>query len=167
MGARDHHQASADTAVRCALLVVTDTKTLETDTSGPRAFEILQKFGHDVVLHQIVPNKPRRIAEAVEKALKEADVALTIGGTGISRKDGTVEAVRPLFARELPGFGELFRSLSTREIGTSAILSRAALGVTKKGRVVVCLPGSEAAVRLAVEDILVNELRHILRELRK
>lgn len=167
MGARDHHQASADQPVRCALLVVTDTKTLETDTSGPRAFEILQKFGHEVVSHQIVPNKRRKIVEAVEKALKDADVAITIGGTGVSRKDGTVEAVRPLFALELPGFGELFRAMSAEEIGTAAILSRAALGATKKGKVVVCLPGSEAAVRLAVEDILVNELRHILRELRK
>ena len=168
MGAHDHREhAEKESSARCAILTVTDSKTRETDTSGRRAFEILQKFGHTVVLHEIVPNERKKVADAAEKALKEADVLLTIGGTGASRRDGTVEAVRPLLEKELPGFGELFRSLSAREIGTAAILSRALLGVTSAGKVVVALPGSEGAVRLALEEILVNELKHLLWELRR
>ena len=104
---------------------------------------------------------------AAEGALKEADVVLTIGGTGVSRKDISVESVRPLLDKELPGFGEMFRSLSVKEIGTAAILSRAVLGVTSKGKIVLSLPGSENAVRLGLEGILMNELKHLLWELRR
>jgi molybdenum cofactor biosynthesis protein B len=168
MGAKDHHeQAGREKVARCAILTVSDTKTRETDTSGQRAFEILQKFGHTVVLHDLVPNERKKITDAAEKALKEADFVLTIGGTGVSRRDMSVEALRPLIDKELPGFGELFRSLSAREIGTAAVLSRALLGVTASGRIVAALPGSEGAVRLALEEILVNELKHLLWELRR
>ncbi len=168
MGAKDHReQAGREDPARCAILTVTDTKTRETDRSGRLAFEILQKFGHSVVLHEIVPNERKKIADAAERALKEAELLLTVGGTGASRRDGTVEALRPLIDKELPGFGELFRALSAREIGTAAILSRALLGVTAEGRVVAALPGSEGAVRLALEEILVNELKHLLWELRR
>jgi molybdenum cofactor biosynthesis protein B len=168
MGANDHREhAVKEGSARVAILTVTDTKTRETDTSGRRAFEILQKFGHTVVLHEIVPNERKAIASAAERALKDADVLITIGGTGASRRDGSVEALRPLIDKELPGFGELFRALSVKEIGTATILSRALLGITAAGKAVVCLPGSEGAVRLALEDILVNELKHLLWELRR
>ena len=168
MGAKDHRDHSEkETTARCAILTVTDSKTLETDTSGKAAFEIFQKFGHSVVSHRIVPNERRKIASAAEAALKEADLLLTIGGTGPSRKDISVESVRPLIAKELPGFGELFRSLSAKEIGTAAILSRAVLGVSGKGKIVLSLPGSENAVRLGLEGILMNELKHLLWELRR
>jgi molybdenum cofactor biosynthesis protein B len=168
MGAKDHkeHAEKTDSA-RAAILTVTDSKTRETDSSGKLAFEIFQKFGHTVVLHEIVPNKRRKLADRIEHALKEADVIVTIGGTGASRKDLSVEAARPFMEKELPGFGEMFRALSIKEIGTAAILSRASLGVTKKGRVLVALPGSEGGVRLALEGILMNELKHLLWELRR
>lgn len=168
MGAHDHREhAEREAAARAAILTVSDTKTPETDTSGKRAFEILQKFGHSVVEHVLVPNDRKKITDALERALKQADLAITIGGTGASRRDVSVEAVRPLLAKELPGFGELFRSLSAKEIGTAALLSRAVLGVTGEGKIVAALPGSEAAVRLALEDILMNELKHLLWELRR
>jgi molybdenum cofactor biosynthesis protein B len=168
MGAKDHRESSEKEGMaRCAILTVTDSKTIETDTSGKAAFEIFQKFGHTVVLHKIIPNNEKKIVSAAEGALKEADVVLTIGGTGVSRKDISVESVRPLLDKELPGFGEMFRSLSVKEIGTAAILSRAVLGVTSKGKIVVSLPGSENAVRLGLEGILMNELKHLLWELRR
>jgi molybdenum cofactor biosynthesis protein B len=168
MGASDHKEsASREASARVAVLTVSDTRTPETDVSGRRAFEILRKFGHTVVAHEIVPNERKKIADAAERALKDADLLVTIGGTGASRKDLTVEAVRPLIEKELPGFGELFRALSAKEIGTAAILSCAVLGVTRDARIVVCLPGSEGAVRLALEDVLVNELKHLVWELRR
>jgi len=119
------------------------------------------------VLHKIIPNDAKKITAAAEAALKEADLVLTVGGTGVSRKDISVESVRPLLAKELPGFGEMFRSLSVKEICTAAILSRAVLGVTAKGKIVLSLPGSENAVRLGLEGILMNELKHLLWELRR
>ncbi|HXG62288.1 MAG TPA: MogA/MoaB family molybdenum cofactor biosynthesis protein [Planctomycetota bacterium] len=167
MGARDHREQADQESARVAILTVSDTRTPETDTSGKEAFEIFRKFGHTVVEHAQVPNERKKISEAAEKALREADLVVTIGGTGASRKDVTVEALRPLVEKELPGFGELFRSMSAREIGTAAILSRALLGVTSAGRIVVALPGSTGAVRLGLEGILMNELKHLLWELRR
>ena len=168
MGAKDHREdAAKEGSARCAILTVTDTKTRETDTSGRAASEIFLKFGHSVVFHEIIPNDGKKIAEAAVRALQGADLALTIGGTGAGRKDISVESVRPLIEKELPGFGELFRALSAKEIGTAAMLSRATLGVTAEGKILLSLPGSENAVRLGLEGILMNELKHLLRELRR
>src|SRR5262245_31405761 len=168
MGAKDHRESSEKEGfARCAILTVTDTKTRENDTSGQAAFEIFQKFGHTVVSHKIVPNDRKKIASAAAGALKEADLLVTIGGTGASRKDISVESVRPLIEKELPGFGEMFRAMSVKEIGTAAMLSRAVLGVTSKGKIVLSLPGSENAVRLWLEGILIGELKHLLWELRR
>lgn len=168
MGAKDHRErADKEAPVRCAILTVSDSKTPETDTSGRKAFEILRKFGHTVVAHELVANDRKKIADAAERAFKEADLVVTIGGTGASRKDVTVEALRPLLQKELPGFGEMFRALSVKEIGTAAMMSRALLGVTEEGNVVAALPGSEAAVRLALEEILMNELKHLAWEVRR
>jgi len=168
MGTKDHREsASKESFARCGILTVTDTKTRETDTSGKAAFEIFQKFGHSVVSHEIIPNEKKKITAAAEQALKQADLVVTIGGTGASRKDISVEAVRPLIEKELPGFGEMFRSMSVKEIGTAAMMSRAVLGITADGKIVLSLPGSENAVRLGLEGILMNELKHLLWELRR
>src|SRR5215471_7252197 len=101
MGAKDHreHAEKTDTA-RAAILTVTDSKTRENDTSGKRAFEIFQKFGHTVVLHEIVPNQRKKLAARIRHALEEADVVVTIGGTGVSRKDLSVEAARSFMEKE-------------------------------------------------------------------
>jgi len=168
MGTKDHREsASTEGFARCGILTVTDTKTRETDTSGKAAFEIFQKFGHTVVTHEIIPNEKKKITAAAERALKQADLVVTIGGTGASRKDISVEAMRPLIKKELPGFGEMFRSMSVKEIGTAAMMSRAVLGITAAGKIVMSLPGSENAVRLGLEGILMNELKHLLWELRR
>ena len=168
MGTKDHRESAAkEGSARCAILTVTDTKTRDTDTSGKAAFEIFQKFGHSVVSHDIVPNEKKKIASAAEQALKQADLLVTIGGTGASKKDISVESVAGLIEKELPGFGEMFRSMSVKEIGTAAILSRAVLGITGDGKIVLSLPGAENAVRLGLEGILMNELKHLLWEVRR
>jgi molybdenum cofactor biosynthesis protein B len=168
MGAADHRdKASHETVARCAILVVSDTKTRETDTSGRAAAEILQQAGHLVVRQEIVPNREQLLEKALLVALDEADLVLTIGGTGISHKDLSVDVVRGFLRKELPGFGELFRARSVPEIGTATILSRATLGVTEGGKFIAALPGSESAVRLGVGEILVKELKHLLWELRR
>ena len=168
MGAHEHRESAKQEARgRCVVLVVTDSKTIETDTSGLAAAAIFKEHGHDVVRREIVSNERAKIAAAAEAALPDADLVVTIGGTGVSRKDLSVDALKPLIDKELPGFGELFRARSAGEIGTAAILSRALLGVTAEGKIVLALPGSEGAVRLALGEILMRELPHLLRELRR
>lgn len=168
MGAHDHREsAKKEARGRCVVLVVTDSKTLETDTSGLAAAGIFTAQGHEVVRREIVPNERSKIAAAAEAALRDADLVVTIGGTGASRKDQSVDALRPFIDKELPGFGELFRARSAPDIGTAAILSRALLGITAAGKIVVALPGSEGAVRLALGEILIPELPHLFWELRR
>jgi molybdenum cofactor biosynthesis protein B len=168
MGAHDHKEKAAKEAVaRCVILTVTDTKTRDSDTSGRKAVDLLRGAGHEVPLHALVRNDGPSIAVAAAQGFQEADLVVTIGGTGISKRDLTVDAIRPLLARELPGFGELFRSRSVPEIGTSTIMSRALLGITPEGKLACCLPGSESAVRLGLQDLLIPELKHLLWELRR
>jgi molybdenum cofactor biosynthesis protein B len=170
MGAKDHAERAEREipSATCAVLTVSDTRTPENDESGRMAYEILTKFGHSVADHRIVRNDRRAIAEAVEAALKRgADFVLAIGGTGLSKRDVTVEALRGLMDKELPGFGEMFRMMTAREIGTAMILTRAVLGATAEGKLIAATPGSPAAVRMALEDILMNELKHLLWELKR
>jgi molybdenum cofactor biosynthesis protein B len=168
MGTKWHkQQADKETPGRCAVLTVTDSRTRDTDVSGKAAAELFRKAGHRVVLHEIIPNDKKKLGAALVTALRDADVVVTIGGTGISRKDLSVDVVRKLIHKELPGFGELFRAFSMKDIGTATILSRALLGVTKESRIVLALPGSESAVRLGLEGILLPELKHLLWELRR
>lgn len=169
MGAKDHKEAASkdDIVARVAILTVTDTKSRETDTSGRAAFELFRKHGHTVVLHEIIANSRKKVAATALTALRDADLVLTIGGTGISHKDVSVDAILPLIKKALPGFGELFRAFSVKDIGTATILSRVVLGVTEKHKLVLCLPGSENAVKLGLEGILLPELKHLLWELRR
>jgi molybdenum cofactor biosynthesis protein B len=168
MGTKDHKEkADKETPARCAVLTVSDTRTRDTDTSGRTAAELFRQAGHEVVLHEIIPNNEKKLGVALATALNRADVVVTIGGTGISRRDLSADVVRGFVVKELPGFGELFRSLSAKEIGTATILSRALLGVTKEDKVLLALPGSEGAVRLGLEGILLRELKHLLWEIRR
>jgi len=168
MGVRDHSEDAARDigAARCHILTVSDSRTAKTDESGDVAAGLLEKAGHKVVKRDIVENDLSKIVIAIKYALDGADLVLALGGTGVSRRDVTVEAVRGVVEKELPGFGELFRVLSVKEIGTAAILSRALLGTTG-GKIVAVTPGSPGAVRLALQEILVPQLKHLLRELRK
>jgi molybdenum cofactor biosynthesis protein B len=167
MGADEHREQAAGETARFALLAVSDTRKPGTNTSGAVAADLVRKAGHEVAVERLVPNDPLLVTAAVRESLRLADLVVTIGGTGISRKDGSVEAVQEFVLRELPGFGELFRAMSAKEIGPAAILSRALLALTTDGRFVCCLPGSEGAVRLAFAEILLPEVRHLLREIRK
>jgi molybdenum cofactor biosynthesis protein B len=168
MGTKGHkQQADKETPGRCAVLTVTDSRTRETDVSGKAAADLFRNAGHTVVLHEIIPNDKKKLGAALGTALRDADVVVTIGGTGPSRKDLSVDVVCKLIRKELPGFGELFRSLSAKDIGTATILSRAVLGVTKDAKIVCALPGSEGAVRLGLGGILLPELKHLLWELRR
>lgn len=154
-------------ALSCAVLTVSDSRTEATDESGPLARRLLEGAGHTIVRHALLPNDEPRVRALVQQWLSVGDLhAIVItGGTGLGSKDRTVEAVTPLFEKEIPGFGELFRLLSYQEqIGTTAILSRAAAG-SAQGAVIVSLPGSKAAVELALTRILIPELPHLVREL--
>jgi molybdenum cofactor biosynthesis protein B len=159
MGAPDH-RASARTvgAVAYAVLTVSDSRTEETDGSGRLIQQLCNEAGH----REVVKNEPWRIQAAVRRFLQGPGKCLIVtGGTGVGRRDLTVETVTPLLDKALPGFGELFRSLSYAEIGAAAALSRAVCGVSR-GRVICCLPGSEAAVRLGLSKLLLPELPHLI-----
>jgi molybdenum cofactor biosynthesis protein B len=149
------------------VLTVTDSRTAETDESGPLARRLLEAAGHSIAIHALLPNDESRVRALVKEWLARGDLKAVVitGGTGLGSKDRTVEAVTPLFEKEIPGFGELFRLLSYQEqIGTTAILSRAVAG-SASGAVIVSLPGSKAAVELALTRVLIPELRHLLREI--
>jgi molybdenum cofactor biosynthesis protein B len=161
----EEHRRSAPLSVRCAVLTVSDTRTRETDTSGLAIAEALTAAGHAVLDRRLVRDDPDAIRSALDAMLagEDVQVVLTTGGTGISRRDSTFEVVDGLLEKRLDGFGELFRMVSYAEIGAAAMLSRACAGVAR-GRVLVALPGSEAAVRLALERLLLPELGHLVRE---
>ncbi len=165
------HRAEATRlgALTCAVLTVSDSRTPETDESGPLARRLLESAGHVVAVHALLKNDETRVRAQVDGWLSRGDLhAIVItGGTGLGSKDRTIEAVRPLFEKEIPGFGELFRLFSYQDqIGTTAMLSRATAG-SARGAVIVSLPGSRAAVDLALTKILLPELPHLLREIRR
>jgi molybdopterin adenylyltransferase len=159
------HKASAPRSVGCFVLTVSDTKTPETDTSGTVIRELLTAAGHRIAGSAIVRDEPADVARVVREACADTAVQAVIvtGGTGITSRDSTYEAIDALLDKRLPGFGELFRMLSFQEIGAAAMLSRAQMGIHAR-RIVVSLPGSPNACRLALEKLLVPELPHLLRE---
>lgn len=169
-GTTEHRAAGQQRApARCAIVVVSDKRTLETDESGPLARALLNAAGHVVTDFALIPNHEQNTRERTAALIvrDDVDVVVLCGGTGLGAKDRTVEAVRPLLEKELPGFGELFRMLSYQEqIGTASILTRALAGGVN-GKLVVSLPGSKAAVELALTRVLLPELQHLLHELRR
>ena len=159
------HRASAPASVRCFVLTISDTRTEETDASGRAIVSLLTDAGHEVVGRVIVPDEPADVRRVIEEQLASAAVQAIIstGGTGISTRDTTFETIDGLLEKRLEGFGELFRMLSFQEVGPAAMLSRACAGLAL-GKIVVALPGSENAVRLALTKLVVPELRHLVRE---
>jgi molybdopterin adenylyltransferase len=162
------HKALSPASVTCFVLTVSDTRTLESDTSGQAIVAMLQEAGHVVSGRAVVRDEPRDVTRTVRDELGkgQARVVITTGGTGIAKRDSTYEAVSTMFDKRIDGFGELFRQLSFQDIGPAAMLSRAAAGVVGDGAVFM-LPGSEHAVRLAMEKLILPELGHIARELTK
>ncbi len=162
------HRCQSPKTVRCAVITVSDTRTLETDRGGQLIVELLTAAGHSITARQIVRDEPRSIAPLVRSlATPDAtDAILITGGTGIAARDQTYETVSGLLSKTLPGWGELFRMLSYADIGPAAMLSRAVGGVLNSV-IVLTMPGSVAAVRLAMEKLIVPEIGHLVFEARK
>ena len=160
------HRADAPASVRAFVLTISDTRSEATDTSGAAIVEALTAAGHTISGRKILRDDPGPVASAVRGATVNADVIITTGGTGITSRDSTFEAIAQLFEKRLDGFGELFRMLSYQQIGAAAMLSRACAGTIRK-TIVFSLPGSEKAVRLAMEKLIVPEIGHVVRELRR
>ena len=160
------HEATSPKSVRCFVLTISDTRTPETDTGGRAIAELLEANGHEIAGRAIVKDDPDAIRSHIVRQLEDpsAQVIITTGGTGITSRDSTYEVVGNLLDKRLEGFGELFRMLSYQEIGPAAMMSRACAG-TAHGKIIVSLPGSENAVRLAMKKLLIPELGHLVREL--
>jgi molybdenum cofactor biosynthesis protein B len=159
------HKATAPRSIGCWVLTVSDTKAPETDTSGQLIRKLLLDAGHQIVGSTIVRDEPKDVEGVIREACANDAVRAIIvtGGTGITSRDSTYEAIEALLDKRLPGFGELFRMLSYQEVGAAAMLSRAQLGVHAR-RIVVSLPGSPNACRLALEKLVIPELSHLIRE---
>lgn len=155
-------------SVPCFVLTISDTRTLDTETSGRTIADLLTAAGHTVVGRTVVKDEPADVRRTVMEAMtaETARAIITTGGTGLARRDSTYEAVTALFEKRIDGFGELFRMLSFEEIGAAAMLSRATAGIAG-GCAIFLLPGSEAAVRLAMERLILPEIGHIAGELTK
>ena len=163
MDAPTAHRADAPASVRVFVLTISDTRTEANDTGGAAIVEALRNGGHIITGRKILKDDPEPVAAAVRAATVSADVVITTGGTGITSRDSTYEALAKLFEKRLDGFGELFRMLSFQQIGAAAMMSRACAGLASR-RIVVSLPGSEAAVRLAMERLLIPELGHLVQQ---
>jgi len=158
------HRAQAPQQVHCAVLTVSDTRNLQSDSGGDLLVQLLESAGHRVVFREIVADNADAIRAAALCALAgDCRALLLTGGTGIAPRDVTPEALRPLLERELPGFGELFRMLSYQEIGAAALLSRALAG-QRGGKLLFALPGSRGAIRTALEKLVLPELGHLAGE---
>ena len=162
------HKSQAPRSLQCAVITVSDTRTLETDTGGQSVIDHLTAAGHQVVQREIVPDDPARMRPLLDELCGRGDVdaILLTGGTGVSSRDQTYETVSALLDKPMPGYGEIFRMLSFQEIGPAACLSRAVGGVAR-GKVILTMPGSPAGVKLAMERIIVPELSHFVREARR
>ena len=161
MGAVDEHKAHAPKSVKVAVITISDTRTEATDESGKILKQLLLDAGHKILFLAIVKDEAKAIADAVEQASWTCDAIVTNGGTGLSKRDVTIETLAPQLDKALPGFGELFRILSYRDIGAAAMLSGALAGVYKT-RLLFCLPGSPAACILAMKSLILPELGHAI-----
>ncbi len=165
----EQHKREAPACVTCRIITVSDTRTADTDKSGQLIRQLLTDQGHAIAGHLIVPDDDEAIAASLREAADDPTVEAVLlnGGTGIAARDVTIEAVRSLLHKEMPGFGELFRYLSfTEDIGAAAMLSRAVAGTI--GRTAVfAMPGSTGAVRLAMTRLILPELGHVMREIYK
>jgi molybdenum cofactor biosynthesis protein B len=164
----NEHRAAAPESLNLAVMTVSDSRTMETDTSGALIISIAEEAGHRILERVIVPDEPARMTPMIRAyaARDELHAVLVTGGTGISPRDQTYETLTALLTKPLPGYGELFRMLSYAEIGPACLLSRAVGGLIGP-LVVLVMPGSRAAVELAMRQIIVPELPHIVREARK
>lgn len=161
------HKERGKKSIRCFVITVSDTRDQNTDTSGQTIKKYLADEGHETTGYRIVKDEPVDIEALLNQALEkhDTDAVIVNGGTGISPRDGTYEVVSRFLEKKLDGFGEVFRYLSYLDIGSAAIMSRAAAG-TARGKVLISLPGSRGAVTLAMEKLILPELRHMVSQLK-
>ncbi|MEC1637717.1 MogA/MoaB family molybdenum cofactor biosynthesis protein [Schinkia azotoformans] len=165
----EEHKNEAPKSIRCMVITVSDTRTEESDKSGKLMKDLLVEKGHKIVRYEIVKDEQLPIKEAILRGCEdtEVDAILLNGGTGIAKRDVTIETVQEIIEKEIIGFGELFRMLSyTEDIGSAAILSRAIAGVAMN-TAIFSTPGSSGAVKLAMNKLILPELAHVIREVRK
>ncbi len=162
------HKACGPVAIGCGIITCSDTRTPETDKSGQLIRELLTKEGHRIDAYHVVKDEPTDVKKLVQQLGNDKALGAIIinGGTGISQRDSTFEAIDELLEKRLVGFGEIFRYLSYKDIGSSAILSRATAGLYQ-GKLIFSIPGSSGAVRLAMEALILPELPHIVGEMQK
>jgi len=171
MSTPGRHKKGAKKHYKCAILTISTSKYWnkekgEEDISGEIAKEFVTKSGHEAVYYDVLPDEEDKIHAGISKALNtDADFIITTGGTGLTKNDVTIEVVSKLMNKEMQGFGELFRQKSYEEIGTAAVLSRAIAGVITQ-KAIFCLPGSPDAVRLALTEIIMPEIAHIMKHVR-
>lgn len=163
--AAKEHKSHAPAHVATFVVTCSDSRSEASDESGAAAREILSKNGHSIVGYRLIKDDPGAISTALEEAIGAGARAVIFnGGTGIGRRDNTVEVLQAKFEKSLPGFGELFRQLSFQQIGSAAMMSRAAAG-TYRGMIIFCVPGSPQGIRLALDELILPELGHAVREL--
>jgi molybdenum cofactor biosynthesis protein B len=169
------HKKTVPKKIRFALLVISDSRYKQheehkevDDESSSKARQILEEKGHEISTREIVPDESTKILEHVLALIEreDCDAILTIGGTGLSKRDVTIESVKKLIEKEVVGFGEIFRNLSYQKIGTPAILSRALAGIIQN-KVIFCLPGSPQSVELGIRDLILPEIGHMLKHIRE
>jgi molybdenum cofactor biosynthesis protein B len=160
------HKEKARKSIRCFVITVSDTRDETTDTSGQAIKQFLSNDGHQTTGYRIVKDEPTEIEAMLNEALggAEVDAVIVNGGTGIAPRDGTYEVVSRFLEKKLDGFGEVFRYLSYLDIGSAAIMSRAAAG-SARGKILISLPGSKGAVTLAMEKLVLPEIRHMVSQL--
>ena len=164
--ATEQHRKTAPASVRCAVLTISDTRTDQNDVSGDMIVGLLAAAGHVITGRGLVKDDPAAVRHWIQANAAGADVVITTGGTGITSRDSTYEAIAGILEKPLDGFGELFRVLSYEEIGSAAMLTRACAGTI--GRTAVfSLPGSQHAVTLGMSKLIIPEIGHVVRELRR
>lgn len=157
-------------SANCFIATISDTRTVDTDKSGQLIKSLMQDNHHVVTDHRIIPDEQQLIEQTIDDIMLQTDVdaILFTGGTGISKRDVTIEVVENKVVKEIPGFGEIFRMLSyTKDIGSAAIMSRATAGVLASGQLIFSMPGSSGAVALAMNELILPEISHMIHELRK
>ncbi|MFB6187347.1 MAG: molybdenum cofactor biosynthesis protein B [Halobacteriaceae archaeon] len=158
-----NHANEYNQSLQAAVLTVSSTRTFETDESGEKIVELFESNGHSVAVRELTSDDFDQVQNIVHRFVQrnDVDIVITTGGTGVSPDDITVEAILPMFDKQLPGFGELFRQLSRDEIGTRIISTRSTAGIIN-GVPVFCLPGSTSAVDLGVSEIILQEANHLV-----
>ncbi len=166
METHEHHKHEATGSLKIAVVTVSTTRDPQTDGSGSLLKELIEKNGHAVTGYAVIPDLVKDIAETVQMFIEDgADAVIVNGGTGVAPADVTIEALKPLFTKEITGFGQLFTLLTYEEIGTAGVNSRATAGIVN-GRPVYCIPGSPNACRLAAEKLIMPEIGHTVKHAR-